>query len=310
MLGFAKDVRAAINAAGEFCWQRLDQQGIPPPLRRRYQGQREALRVAIRFGETRFGHLALLFAGRGRPSEARVHAMRALAHQAAVAIGLQRQRENACRGESRAAVEAERTRMAGEIHDGIAQAFLAVLMQARAARLPVRRHGRAVLRFLDGIESAAADGLEEARRSAFALRSVPVARHGLVHALERLVGSFATGGPTRFVFVNGAGAPSPSHAVEDAAYRIVQEAMQNAVKHAGASLVTVRLDRHDDRLRLRIEDDGEGIAQDLVQRARERGGLRGMRERAEQCGGSLVVETGSPRGMRIHVLLPLENTLK
>jgi signal transduction histidine kinase len=95
--------------------------------------------------------------------------------------------------------------------------------------------------------------------------------------------------------------------VEDAVYRIVQEATQNALKHAGAREVTVRLDRDDGQLRVRIDDDGEGVARDLIQHARERGGLRGMRERAERCGGSLVVEPCSPRGTRVDVLLPMRH---
>ena len=215
--------------------------------------------------------------------------------------------DSACDAARRSAIEAERARMAGEIHDGLAQVFLAVMMQARAARLGGRLPKQRVLHLLEQIESLAAGGLEEARRTVFALRSTCVESDGLVRALERLVGSLSIAGSTRFVLVNRASAPDLAPAVEDAVYRIVQEATQNALKHAGAREVTVRLEPDDGRLRVRIEDDGEGVGHDVIQRARERGGLRAMRDRAEHCGGSLVVGLCSPRGTRVDVLLPMRN---
>ncbi|HEX6704115.1 MAG TPA: sensor histidine kinase [Albitalea sp.] len=220
---------------------------------------------------------------------------------------MQRLIDSACEAASRSAIETERSRMAGEIHDGLAQAFLAVLMQARAARHGARLGRQRMLKFLEQIESLAAGGIEEVRRSVFALRSTCVESEGLVRALERLVGSLSIAGRTRFVLVNRAGAPDISPAAEDAVYRIVQEASQNALKHAGAREVTVRIERDDGRLRVRVEDDGEGVAHDVIQRARECGGLRAMRERAERCGGSFVIEPCSPRGTRVDVLLPLRN---
>jgi len=220
---------------------------------------------------------------------------------------VQRLVDSACEAASRSAIESERSRMAGEIHDGVAQSFLAVMMQARAARLGGRLRKQRLLQFLEQIESLAAAGLEESRRSVFALRSICVESDGLVSALERLVGGLSIPGRTRFVLVNRAGAPDISPAVEDAVYRIVQEATQNALKHAGAREVTIRLERHEGQLLVRIEDDGESVAHDVIQCARERGGLRAMRDRAERCGGSLVVETCAPRGTRIDLVLPMKN---
>ena len=73
--------------------------------------------------------------------------------------------------------------------------------------------------------------------------------------------------------------------------------------------MTVRLERSEGQLLVRIEDDGEGVAHDVIQCARERGGLRAMRDRAERCGGSLVVETCVPRGTRVDLLLPMMKML-
>lgn len=206
---------------------------------------------------------------------------------------------------SKSAIEAERARMADEIHDGVAPAFLAVMVQARAARIAGLPRKQDVARFLDQIEASAIQGLEEARRSVFALRTVAVERDGLNTALDRLLRSLSIAGRTRCVLVNRVDALEIAPAVEDAVYRIVQEATQNALKHAEAREVKVELDTADGRLRVSIVDDGSGIPGDVIQQARERGGLRAMRDRAEQCGGGLAFEAGSPRGTRVTVSFPV-----
>lgn len=308
LAGFVSEVWEATKKAGEFHWQQLDERRCPVVMRGWYESRRyrEALLVPIRLGGTTFGHLPLIFGPQRRPSDARLHVVRVLAQQAAVAIRMQHLGDSASEAASWSAIEAERSRMAGEIHDGLAQAFLAVIMQARAARLGGRLRKQRLLQSLEEIESLAVGGLEEARRSVFALRSIFVESDGLVPALERLVGSLSIAGRTRFVLVNRAGAPDISPAVEDAVYRIVQEATQNALKHAGAELVTVQLEGDCGWLRVRVEDDGDSVVHDVIQGARERGGLRAMRERAEGCGGSFLVEPRLPRGTRVDVLLPLK----
>ena len=311
--GFARDVWEDIKRAGEHLWQPLDQPRIPALMRAWYEsrGYRQALLVPIRLGGTTFGQLALIFGAQGRPSEAQLQVARVLAQQSAVAIRMKSlgdsARQAAIEHERAAATEAERARMAGEIHDGLAQAFLAVMMQARAARISGNTRRRKVSQFLDRIEALAAEGLEEARRSVFALRSIAVENEGLLAALERLAGSLSIPGRTQCLLVNEAGTLDVSPAVEDAVYRIVQEAMQNVLKHANAREVKVVLGQRDGRLEVGIEDDGLGVPDDLIQRARERGGLRAMRDRAERCGGSLVVEPRTPRGTRVAVQLPLRS---
>jgi signal transduction histidine kinase len=311
--GFARDVWEDIKRAGEHLWQPLDQPRIPMLMRGWYEsrGYRQALLVPIRLGGTTFGQLALIFGPQGTLSEAQLQVARVLAQQSAVAIRTKSlgdaARQAAIERERLAATEAERARLAGEIHDGLAQAFLAVMMQARAARISGKRPRRNVSQFLDRIEALAAEGLEEARRSVFALRSIAVENEGLLAALERLAASLSIPGRTRCVLVAQAGMLDVSPSDEDAIYRIVQEAMQNAVKHAGAREVKVVLRKHEGRLEVGIEDDGVGIPGDVIQRARERGGLRAMRDRAERCGGSLVVEPRIPRGTRVAVLLPMRS---
>jgi len=180
-------------------------------------------------------------------------------------------------------------------------------MQARAARISGKGRRRNVSQFLDHIEALAAEGLGDARRSVFALRAIAVENGGLLAALEQLAAGLSIPGRTQCALVNRAGALDVSPAVEDAVYRIAQEAMQNALKHAGAREVRVVLGQRDGRLEVGIEDDGLGVPDDVLQRARERGGLRAMRDRAERCGGSLMVEPRTPRGTRVAVLIPLRS---
>ena len=214
--------------------------------------------------------------------------------------------DGACEAASRAAVEAERARLGGEIHDCLAQAFAAVLLQARAAGNCRPRPSPELLGFLNVIESIAIVGLEDSRRCVLGLRSSLVEKHGLVRALERLVASMSTAGGTRVVFVNLAGAEHLEASVEDTAYRIAQEATQNALRHAGARLVTVTLQSDVAVLRVRVDDDGDCVPHDAIQGARERGGLRAMRQRAEDCGGCLTVQPRAPRGTRVEAVLPLD----
>lgn len=309
LTGFVSEVWEATKKADDFHWQQLDEHRSPVAMRGWYDKRRyrDALLVPIRLGSTTYGQIPLIFGPQSRPSQARLHAVRALAQQAALAIRMRHLGNGVTEAASRSAIEAERARMAGEIHDGVAQAFLAILMQARLARLGSRPQKQRLLRTLEEIESLAGGGLEDARRSVFALRSIFVESAGLVVALERLVGSLSSAARTRFVFVNRAGETDISPEVEDCAYRIAQEAAQNALKHAGAGLVTVRLDRDGGWLRMRVEDDGDAVASDLIQSARERGGLRAMRERAQACGGSFLVEARSPRGTCVDVLLPMRS---
>jgi signal transduction histidine kinase len=128
--GVARDVCSAVKAARDFYWNRLDPRPVPPALLWGMKGQQRALRLPIRFGATVVGHLSLIFAPKASPSELGQFVARVLGQQAGLAIGMQRQQDDA----SRSAIEAERGRMAGEVHDGVAQSFLGVLMQARAAR--------------------------------------------------------------------------------------------------------------------------------------------------------------------------------
>ena len=96
------------------------------------------------------------------------------------------------------------------------------------------------------------------------------------------------------------GGDVPPSAVQATAYRIVQEALTNVVRHSAASRATIVLDRDADELVVTVADDGSGIAEDSM----ERGGLRGMRERAELADGTLSISAGERGGTEVTARLP------
>jgi two-component system sensor histidine kinase NreB len=92
--------------------------------------------------------------------------------------------------------------------------------------------------------------------------------------------------------------------MEIAFYRIVQEALNNVIRHAQAKRVDVVLERRDDRLVLIIEDDGKGFDPQTVIEKGDRLGLFGMRERAEMLGGNLIIESRPGKGTTLVVEVP------
>jgi signal transduction histidine kinase len=141
------------------------------------------------------------------------------------------------------------------------------------------------------------------RRAVHALRPPTLDELGLVPALRETAAQYEATGLGVSVEAPEEMPPLPA-AVEVAAYRIAQEAMTNAVRHAGASRCSVRfdLDQGAGLLRLEVIDDGRGIGED-------RGvgvGLSSMRERAEELGGTCVVEPVPEGGTRVLAKLPWE----
>src|SRR6185436_5134607 len=149
-------------------------------------------------------------------------------------------------------------------------------------------------------------GLEEARRSVLDLRAAPLEGRTLPEALAALAEEADAASPPAVVFETETPKASLPSAVEVGLYRIAQEALQNALRHAAAGRVMLRLEASPDRVRLTVEDDGRGfVIEDAVQeRAAGRFGLVGMRERARLLGGSFQIESAPGAGTRITAEVP------
>ncbi|MXO35346.1 hypothetical protein B4U45_22595 [Mycobacterium persicum] len=264
-------------------------------------GHRYVADVPMIYRGTAIGFLGLCFDKSAELSldENTLEVAQVLAQQAVLAVRLTRLAEDA----RTAALDVERGRVAGEIHDGLAQGFTAILMQARAALLSDEDSHRHL--FLRRIEALAADGVSEARRSVFALRSVTLEADGLIAALTRLVDNCAITGQIDCQLQSHGPLLHLTPALEDSAYRIVQESLQNALKYADARTIVVHVGATQGQLTVTVDDDGTGIAEDIISQARERGGLRAMRERAATGGGVLTVTRVQPHGTRVSVSYPL-----
>jgi two-component system NarL family sensor kinase len=199
-----------------------------------------------------------------------------------------------------AAQAEERNRLAREIHDTIAQDLSAIAFQLEAAEAlldaPVdpERVRRAVAAALDLTRK----GLDETRRSVLDLRAAPLEGRTLAAALADLASE------KNVIFEASAPSPKLPAAVELGLYRIAQEAVQNALRHAEASRIAIRLETSPERVRLSIEDDGKGFM--IGEGApSSRFGLVGVRERARLLGGGFQLESSPGAGTRVTVEVSL-----
>ncbi|CAN5836228.1 hypothetical protein BH23GEM7_BH23GEM7_00550 [soil metagenome] len=202
------------------------------------------------------------------------------------------------------AQEAERIRLAGELRDQIAQDMATMLLQLRVARQASDRENCDEL--LDRLRQQLSLTTEAVRNYARGLHPPALRELGLVAALEALGRSVAEQTGLR-VEIEAEGVRSAlTPQGELGVYRIVQEALTNAVRHAEAMRVNVALQRRGAELLVMVEDDGHGFDLD---EAEQRGGclgIYGMQERALYLGGSIEVESAPGEGTSVRIRIPVE----
>jgi two-component system, NarL family, sensor kinase len=199
------------------------------------------------------------------------------------------------------AQEAERRRLAGEIHDGISQRVVSLSFHLSAAADAVATAPEVAAREIAEAQLLAEAALDETRFAIAGLHPPVLDDLGLAASLESLALSF----PQLDVQAEAQPCDLPSH-VATAVYRIAQEALQNVAKHAEARSARVRLMTHGDKMILEVEDDGKGfVAAPAAGTSGPFGyGLPGMRERAELLGGRLEVISYSGQGTLLRLLFP------
>lgn len=217
--------------------------------------------------------------------------------------------------ERRAGVLSERQRLAGEIHDTLAQGFASIVMNLEAAEGAIGRDSGTTNRHLDRARRTARESLSEARRLVWALAPQPLARSTLPEALARLTERWGDeSGAAACLTVTGEIRPLRPE-VEVTLLRVAQEAATNARKHAEARRLVVTLSYLDDAVTLDVQDDGRGFGPELAgpaeaadgrtsRPAGEGFGLTAMRARVEAAGGSIAVESEPGAGATIAVALP------
>lgn len=206
------------------------------------------------------------------------------------------------------AQEEERRRVARDIHDGPAQMMANAVLQVEIVEKLLDRDPSAAASEMKDLRRIINDSLKDLRRIIFDLRPMILDDLGLAPALRRYTDDFTSRHslPVKMKVLGVETRIDPI--VEVALFRIVQEALHNARKHALASRVVVTLGYGPDAVGVSIEDDGKGFDPTGVSRnwgQSDKFGLSGMRERAKLFGGSLDVDTAPGEGTKITVRIPV-----
>jgi signal transduction histidine kinase len=193
------------------------------------------------------------------------------------------------------AVTRERNRLARELHDTLAHTLSGLAVQLDALASVWQPDAPRARQMLDHALETTRGGLDETRRALQDLRAAPLEDLGLALAIRNLAESAAARGGLHLVADLPHDLGNVPVEIEQAYYRVAQEALENVAKHAGARSVKVVLSQADGELRLTISDDGQGFAPDGGASG-DSFGLQGMRERAALIGGRLAVESRPDQG--------------
>ena len=211
---------------------------------------------------------------------------------------------------ARQAVLDERSRIAREMHDIVAHGMSVMVVQAGAAERALGHDPEGARTALGTIGTVGRDSLAEMRRLLGVLRggdAPGLEPQPSLEDLDRLVARSSTSGTTVMLAVEGE-PPITSASRELAAYRVVQEALTNVLKHAGPSTtVTVRITHRPDGTEIQVDDDGRGTTFTELDRATGQG-IVGMRERVELFGGTLSAVPLTTGGFRVRAHLPPATT--
>ena len=304
------------------------------------QMQEEAGRLALAMiplmvRGIRIGLVVLSYPGVHTWAEDHLRPYRATAAQLAIAIDHRMQQNLLNERSQQLAVLQERQRLARELHDSVTQLIFSTTLIAQSIASAWRRDPAEGQKRVDRLLELSQTSLREMRALLFELRpgeetstkEIPatltgaerIRHYGIVRALRLLADDFSHDGVTVRVHVDEAcvnyfdsvlaGSAGSRSVFDESLYRIVQEALNNASKHAHAHLVTVSLQHNNpDSLRTRIVDDGTGMIDKPVKDSQSSGGLgmKTMRERAASLGGTLHVDSSPGAGTTIEVLIPLK----
>jgi len=202
-----------------------------------------------------------------------------------------------------AAVTEERQRLARELHDSVTQSLYSLTLFAEAGMDSARAADlKQVQHYLSRMAETALQALKSMRLLIFELHPLALRQEGLVGALRRRLEAVERRAGVETQLLAETPFELPAH-VETGLYGIVQEALNNVLKHSAATRVTVRLDADDDGLLLQVIDNGQGF--ELGADGDQGGmGLASMRERVEKLAGSLQIVSKPGQGTSIEVAIP------
>jgi nitrate/nitrite-specific signal transduction histidine kinase len=255
---------------------------------------RSELVIPLRIGNRIIGTLHLLSSEPGSFTAEDVLVAQSLGDQIAIAIENARLYERS----RELAVLEERNRLARELHDAMNQSLYSIVLFAGAAHKEAEKAGQdSIRRYLTRVESMAQQALKEMRLMLYELRPQELEQRGLVGALQqRLEAVEGLAGVDVKLQINGEiDLPPP---MEETLYRIVQEALNNALKHAAATSVTVSIASQDSQVEVKVIDDGVGF--DPSEPTHTAGmGVASMCDRAHELGATLQIESAREEGTSV-----------
>lgn len=195
--------------------------------------------------------------------------------------------------------EEERRRLRRDLHDGLGPTLAAQMFRVGAAQELLTKNPEKTAKILDDLQDGIEGTLTNIRQLVYELRPPLLDQLGLIGAITDFVNQHESKLEIRLHLP--AQLPPLSAAVEVAAFRIMQTALDNVIKHAGATHCDLDLTVTDRQLNIRITDNGKGIAVDYKAGV----GLTSMRERAAELGGTFAVAPAKPNGTQLTVSIPL-----
>jgi signal transduction histidine kinase len=284
---------------------------FPDPKLHELRSTGVALAFPLLSGDRLLGIMTLGEKRSGEPyTQEELETLATLAHSTTLAL------ENARLHEERLAIlrqqlarvtqaqEEERQRIARELHDGVGPTLASMHLRLRATRKLLDRDQEAAADVLDELAELSQDNVRDIRRLIYDLRPAALDELGLVPALREYLNRCQREHDLRIGFSASEEERLPP-LVETALFRIVQEAVNNVVKHAGARRVEVTLDRTNGLAALGVTDDGRGFDPDEP-RSGQHLGLWSMRERVEQLGGRFELQSRPGRGTVLKAWLPVD----
>lgn len=207
------------------------------------------------------------------------------------------------------AQEEERQRVARDIHDGPAQMMSNVVLKAEICERLIDSDPEQARMELQNLKKIVRDSLQDVRKIIYNLRPMSLDDLGLVPTLQRYVLTFQEETGISVSFITKGSQPELKPVISLTVFRIVQEALNNVVKHAKANTVVMQLEFLEDSLRLFVYDDGVGFD---TARLKERNedissgfGLVSMKERIELLGGDMRISSEPGKGTRLNIIIPL-----
>jgi signal transduction histidine kinase len=267
-------------------------------------GESTLLCVPVSFGTTTYGVIAGLTSNTRDEALADVKTLEVIAALAGISLSnleLMRAREQI-------AVTTERDRIARDMHDSLVQSLFSLLLQVETTIQSARKDPQRAVDKLQKVKEGIQSTIKEVREYIYELYPQALTDIGLKAAIKRVVSALNESAGSIYLQI-GKLPDSIPLPLENAALKVVQEAVSNAVRHSGASTINVEVDLIDNSLRVLVEDNGSGfVPSDVTSsiRAGEKLGLRSMNERVRQLGGKLRIASSPGKGTRVEALIPVD----